>query len=192
MATCIGEIGEVMLNHSRRIGGLFAIIVAIILLSPQARWGLWGTLRRDTFYRGWPTGYWRETVRHCPITPYFRRTTLSSLRNTQRVTTTGWSKLFFSLDESPLPHELPLRDGDAGAIPVLMALLEDPDPRVRMYAAESLGSFGARARMAIGLLTKACQDQEVGGLGITVGEKASSALRQVQQAEAVSEEKRKR
>lgn len=66
---------------------------------------------------------------------------------------------------------------------MLIDLLKDPEPSVRMYAAETLGALGPRAAPAIPVLTVALADDEVGGFGVTVGERAAEGLKRIREEE---------
>src|SRR5262245_38178810 len=46
-----------------RAGLLLGVVLVGSLLSPDARWWLYGHLRGEAFYRGRPTSYWRPVVK---------------------------------------------------------------------------------------------------------------------------------
>jgi hypothetical protein len=42
---------------------LLSVVLAGALVVPEVRWPLWGWLRGESFYRGWPTSYYRGLVK---------------------------------------------------------------------------------------------------------------------------------
>src|SRR5262249_53218012 len=58
------------------------------------------------------------------------------------------------------PDKLPLLEGDAEAVPVLIELLRSRDRQVRLIAAEGLERVGAKADAAIPALTNALSDAD--------------------------------
>jgi hypothetical protein len=158
----------------------FLAIVMAPLLVPGVRWRLWGTLRGESFYRGRPTSYWSREVSRCPKTSDYR-CSLAGLWHAPRVPATRVDgvKAVFGLPHTVTSPRFPLRDDDPSAVPVLIDLLKDPDPGVRMYAAESLGGLGTAAAAAVPALTESLRDEDVGGFGYRVCDRAAWALERV-------------
>jgi hypothetical protein len=139
----------------------------------------------DTEDRCWQDlcGFWRRKILECPKTrepecylliPELQETCPASF----------WDRLKKCLGFRYEVHCLarPLRSGERNAIPILIKLLSDSDPVVRIYAAETLGIYGQTASRAVDQLTSVLQDYEIGDFGITVGEKAATAIGRIGRA----------
>jgi hypothetical protein len=103
--------------------GLFAL--------PGASWRVYGWLRGEPFYDGRPASYYASCIRR------------DAEQN--RGGTGAWVRnriLQWAVDLFGLPGRPAMR-GDA--VPVLTVLLDDPDPRVRSFAAAELGAIGLPA-----------------------------------------------
>ncbi len=108
-------------------GGCLVLFLALaaVLLLPPARIRIFGYLRGEQFFDGMPTSYWREVIRE------------QSHRRGPR-TPTLWDKVLGYLGlEPPPPDRMAGATRDA-AIPVLLELLKDGDPGVRLFAADVL------------------------------------------------------
>jgi hypothetical protein len=151
-----------------------------------------GLARGERFYRGMPTSYWSKRVDDTisvMLTPYShprpRRAPRpgwlwrASLAPDEPATSFEAAKKLLRLSYVSSQAPLPLRGNDVNAIPILIDLLEDQEPCVRMYAAESLGLWGPRAPSAVAPLNAHLHDDEGCGLGYSVGEVVAEALRAI-------------
>ena len=168
-----------------RVGVLVGVLLAGALAVPDMRWQVWGRLRGEAFYRGRPTSCWSHEVARCPKTPFYRRSLLA-FPDAPTVPATQLDRLkaVLGLKHTVTLPTFPLRDDDPAAVPVLIELLRDPESEVRMYAAQSLGGLGRSAAGAETALTEALQDEEFGGFGFRVCDKAAWALKRVRGEEA--------
>ena len=82
----------------------------------------------------------------------------------------------FGLSYSKTFLDYPLREHDINAIPVLIRLLKDKNPTVRMYAAETFGGMGSCAILSTPALLCLLNDREIGGFGISVRDRAIESL----------------
>jgi hypothetical protein len=141
-----------------RAGLLLAVVLAGALALPNVRWPLWGWLRGESFYRGWPTSYYRETLKR----PYGRPN--------------GWHFAaptgYWAVMAEPSPLPLESRPPVAAVyrrlgltprrpvvvfelaeveqvLPVLTGLLRDDDADVAAHAADILGQMDSLARPAV-------------------------------------------
>src|SRR5206468_1869015 len=127
------------------------------LLSPTVYWRLVGLVRGEALLRGRPTSYWRNElaaaqcvqsslVSDSPVVVHVEfmrdRWELVAWASRWVQDLTGWTPR--QSDHVPL-----MPNDDPAGLPVLMTLLDDPDPKVRAGAAAALGSMGAAARPAV-------------------------------------------
>jgi hypothetical protein len=139
-------------------GGVVLLVTLTVAVVPLACTpALWGWLQGQAFYRGRPTAYWRDRV-----LAWLHPTDLSTLTTPRpkMPPSAGWLDLLFA---SPgVPGADPIPEGDAGAIPVLVELLRDPDAFVRLYAIGKLKALGSRAREAVPALLALRRDEKCG------------------------------
>jgi hypothetical protein len=144
-----------------RVGVLLGVVLAAAALAlPNVRWPLWGWLRGESFYREWPTSYYRETL---------KRPFADTGSNCWHfgAPTGYWAVI---AEPSPLPLEgrpevaamyrrlgltprrrtvlMELADVDQ-VLPVLTELLRDDDPQVAANAARVLERMESWARPAV-------------------------------------------
>jgi hypothetical protein len=137
-------------------------------------------LRGEHFYHGKPTSFWSKEVQECVKTPFYRSDAHFHELMEERPATIGDRvRQYFGLSYETERPKRPLRDENPKAIPVLVDLLRDPDPTVRMYAAETLGAFGPAAKAAVRELAQLLLDDKIGGFGFMVSEKAAWSLGQI-------------
>jgi HEAT repeats len=160
---------------------VFSIAVLAVLLVPAARMSLIAVLRGEAFYRGSPSSVWSKTIREGAV-PYSPPGYIVALDFHTHVpaTTSDRVKKFLGLRYTVTAHRYPLRDDDPAAIPVLLDLLEDEHSLVRMYAAETLGALGPRAKVAVPALQKRLNDKEFGAFAISVEERAREAIARIE------------
>src|SRR5262245_54144580 len=113
---------------------LLLAVLAVALAVPDVRWPLWGWLRGESFYRGWPTSYYRHLVK--------RGVTLEPQDTGELAPTTPALALplegrpevapaYRRLGLTPRPSTVLIDRADAdGAAPVLAELLHDGDTNV--------------------------------------------------------------
>src|SRR5271163_2236778 len=98
------------------------LLLTSLLLVPSVRWPVYGWLRGEAFYRGMPTSYWSgEINRHYGLA----KDRLGDFRQLL-----GLRPRVVSDDR--------VLSVDVCAIPVLMELLSDPEPKVQWAAAWQL------------------------------------------------------
>jgi HEAT repeats len=142
-----------------------------------------GLLRGESFYRCRPTSYWSNRILNGPI-PYSPGYVVSWDPSTYvPASSIDQVKKSLGMKYTVTPYHYPLRDHDPSAIPVLIELLRDRNSWVRMYAVETLGDFGPKASDAIPVLKELLNDDEIGGFGITVAERAAEALKHIESKE---------
>jgi hypothetical protein len=165
-----------MKNRRRLL--LFAAAAALLfaLALSGAHWRLYGWCRGEPFYRGRPASYWRGEAAACeavvipgepvellpPPGPFFRlRLRLAQCLNRP--------------DLTPEP-DCSLVNCDGSAVPVLIALLGDSDPKVRYLAAQRLGLLNGDGRAALPALRELSSDRAAVPGGATVGDAAAWAV----------------
>jgi HEAT repeat protein len=143
-----------MSKKSLLIVGLVAVAVAgalAVYLEPTRI--VLGTLRRESFYRGRPTSYWRKALQSSD--PVVHEQTLAALKeggaDSVPVLTEllaggesgDWEGAEVRWTAAELLGEIgaPARAG----VPALVTALRDPDAHVRTVAAASLGAIGPAA-----------------------------------------------
>jgi hypothetical protein len=178
----------------RRLLAFLAVFAVLgILALPPVRWRVVGWAKREPFWHERPVSYWRHEVATSTLVPGLRNTGVGGRDN-------GWPWLgrpeglrgvldggLRWLDRGlgrptgePIPTPPMLSDRhDATALPVLLGLLEAPEPQVRYFAALKLGLLGERGRPAAEPLRRLLGDGAEVVEGITVGAAALAALQAV-------------
>jgi hypothetical protein len=153
--------------------GLLTAGALIVVIGPNARWWLLGSLRGEPFYQGQPSSYWSALISDCKASPFLvRRSGPHGARQhappmvlfrcasafdkardwlTARI---GWPG--FSGAE-----QRPFKSADVEALPVLITLLNDPSAQVRYYAVQQIEDFGDDGLVALPALRKLTFDRDV-------------------------------
>jgi hypothetical protein len=176
-------------KRRRRLIGLLALAaLAGTVAVPAVHWRLIGWARGEPFYRGRPASYWRAEVAACDVgqvgcpglvlgdAPPRPPTIYLEPRSGPLDLALQWLAEHLGLPGLRGPDEPPLGDGDASAAPVLIALTGDPDPKVRCYAAQSLGRLHLDGRPAIPALRRLLDDRSAVLPEITVAGAAAYAI----------------
>jgi hypothetical protein len=109
------------------------VIAAVVIALPGPRYTLWGQIRGESYFEGWPTSYWRDVLRNAS-----KPRQASILDPLHRLLGTTWP---------PAPTwESILLGGDPKSLGVLRELLHDDDDFVRAIACNGLGNIAHRAR----------------------------------------------
>jgi hypothetical protein len=183
--TVLLSVGLVLL-----IGGTFSL--------PAVHWRAMGWWRGEAFYQDRPSSWWAREIQQSyswspqvgpsvadssgprfPISWHRRRTI--SLGENIRQQFTGPPTLNSLIDA--LMAEPPLTDGDETALPVLLELLRQEDPKVRLLAACGLAALGRRATPAVADLRVAIGDEDDG-----VRWQAFRALQRIEAADGRADE----
>jgi hypothetical protein len=165
-----------------RTGVLLGLAVAVALFFPAVRWRLWGLWCGEASYQGLPTSYWAaEVVAYVENGPRGFEVPATPLDSAKRLSGIGRPNYRYeSLD--------PVHEGDAAAVPVLIALLRDGRPLVRRYAVSKLGAIGPPARAAVpalcDLLRDDAADRDAEGFNWSVRATAAWALGAIDPAAA--------
>src|SRR5262245_43697358 len=113
-------------------------VCVLVFVHPSSRMVIFGLLRGERFYAGKPTSYWRQTLKAekgqapQPSPPSYLMSLIKSLP-------------FLPQDDRPYQGAFwELRNGDRSAIPVLIQLLRDDDPEIRMLALQAIEQIGSR------------------------------------------------
>jgi hypothetical protein len=129
--------------------GIFpCLAIALALATPLCRWSLIGFFNGESFYAGFPTGYWRQSIQEWRISrPSSDRFSYLPAK----------VRTLLKLHDSQPLAPLYAREGnsdrsakaDPAALPVLIELLKDPDGNVRCYALDTLRELGNKASRAV-------------------------------------------
>jgi hypothetical protein len=148
-----------------RAGVALGVVLTCGLLAlPNVRWPLWGWLRGERFYRGWPTSYYRQTLKrpfHCPdgywiAAPHGYWAVMESppplpLENRPQV-----AAVYRRLGVPPQRYVVVFELAEIEQVlPVLTELLQDDDAKVAAGAAGILGQMDGWARPAVPALLQA-------------------------------------
>jgi len=125
------------------LGALLLAGLAIALLVPEIRYSVPGWLRGDKRYWGLPTSYWSGAIQD------WHRAT-----STPRSASLPLLGRWFAMSDASPPSPSVLGGGREG-IPVLIELLRDRDPFVKIQAVSTLASLGPAAREAAPALRQA-------------------------------------
>ncbi|HEY1379287.1 MAG TPA: hypothetical protein VGF55_20965 [Gemmataceae bacterium] len=178
----------------RRLLAFLAVstVVGILALPPVHR-RLAGWAKREAIWNGRPVSYWRREIAASTFVPGFRNGVVPGqahgwpwLGRPEGVTGVldagrRWlDRLLGRPTGDPIPTPPMLSHyHDATTLPVLLGLLDAPEPQVRYFAALKLGALGAGGRPAIEPLWLLLADRAEVVEGITVGEAASAALQAI-------------
>jgi len=150
--------------RASRVFLVFAIclIVALLWLS-GAHWTLLGHIKGEASYKGQPTRVWSKRLQAITVSGYAGFDVQSAgshvVREYSRPSNTVWDWLDY-LEGKPTSYvdvpeaEVPFTDGDPRAVPVLIELLDNRDPDVRLLAARGLCRIGPEAKGAMPALQK--------------------------------------
>jgi hypothetical protein len=117
----------------------------------------------ESTYRGRSTSAWQAEIANGDV---WRPTCGTGSGNGPHVrcdlAPSWWSQVSptVGFPSKPSTEDLPLLDGDPGAIPVLLELLQASDPKVRMVAIEGFARMGDKAKPAVPALIKAMDDED--------------------------------
>jgi HEAT repeats len=184
-----------MTTRRRRLLRCALAVAAIlgVLALPPVHWRLYGWVKGEPFYAGRPASWWSATLRACDVgecviavqgpTLVYERARPPEMCLVPRPTLVdrGGRWLADALSRPPSGPQLVesvLAPSDPAALPVLLALLGDADPRVRYFAAQELGGLGEAGRPALPALRSLAGDPAEGapGWGATVGAAAAHAV----------------
>jgi hypothetical protein len=155
--------------HRRHLllGSAAAALTAATLAIPAVHWTAIGWWRGEPLWQHRPLSWWRGQVAAAHIW-----TSFSTRNGVNRREVGCWV-------------EEPTAEGfgpvDVGGLQVLLALLEDSDPKVRSWAAYRLGFAGPQGRAALPSLRKAAKDTAEVMDGVTVGDAATDAVRHIEE-----------
>jgi hypothetical protein len=183
-------------KRRRRLLGLLALTALVgVLAVPAVHWRLIGWWWGEPFWQGRPASYWRAEVADSELLlawsgrrmatngfPAAPPLILLARRSGPLDPVLRW--LADQLDRPELAslYHSPFLNRDASAVPVLTALLRDPEPKVRLYAVHSLAYLGEAARPAWPALRGMAGDRAEVGREITVADIVSFALEQIDYA----------
>jgi HEAT repeat protein len=170
-----------MSRRSARWLTVFAFVTIVMIFSPT-RAAVVALLRGESsFYDGLSTSSWSQIIREESI-PYSPPGHIVSVDFDTKVpaSTLDQVKKALGLQFTVTANRYPLREDDAAAIPVLIELLHDKDPSVRMYSAETLGAFGAKAEVAIPALKNFLTIRKSAGSASQLVERAAEAIASIE------------
>lgn len=127
---------------------LTLLIVSTLVVIPASRWRIVGWVRGESFFQGRPASYWSGEV-----SQWDRRDNVFGHLSYSRKLSL-WESFHnrFSGSVNPDRSGAELRLVDPEAVPVLLELLADANPRVRGIAAFCLGNLGPDASSAFPVL----------------------------------------
>jgi hypothetical protein len=112
-------------------------ISASVFAIPDVRWTLVGWYRGEPSWQRRPLSWWRREASALHV---------SSVQHT-REGKTHYEVLCYLYE--PTGADAPPAAVDAGGLEILLALLNDPHPKVRYWAAKRLGYAGTEASRAL-------------------------------------------
>ena len=142
-------------------GLLLAGLVAALYFGPGGYWRVRGWLDNEPSYAGWPASYWRHEADRCSTLEIEANNNIV-LRNADD---------FYSMSELKprwLRHDVwhldhPLMQGNPAAVSVLLELLKDDRPNIRIIALCALARIGPGAEEAVPAIREAATDQATHG-----------------------------
>jgi HEAT repeat protein len=115
------------------------LVTLALLLIP--RMTLLGFIRGESFYKGRPTSYWKEEIKHAI--------------DANKPRPASYLDRLIRRNEAGFPQL-----GEPGALPVLAELLSDPDVEVRWHAAGALIDKGSWAEPVLPRLKELLRDDD--------------------------------
>jgi hypothetical protein len=161
-------------RRKRLLLGLAVATAVGVLALPAVHWRVIGWLEDEPFYRGRPSSYYRGRIRdRFQVMPdgFLGPRDLSPAESFVRSHLPGPLADAVLGGPAPFLSEQP----DSAALPTLTALLDDPDPMVRFYAALMLARMGKEARPVVAELKRHLGDHAPVG-STTVAREAAVAL----------------
>jgi hypothetical protein len=139
------------------------LLVAGSFLLPAVHWRVIGWVKGEAFYEGRPTSYWSGEAKRWEWKRAWGTGTLQPAEGWDRRSSpseefleavTGNRSWFVSA-------KLVLVEPEPAALSVLIELLHDPSPQVRLIAVRGLGYLSQEAKPAIPALQALCGDEHV-------------------------------
>jgi hypothetical protein len=159
-------------KYKKTILALFVIaVLASVLAMPDVRWTLVGWYRGEPSWQRRPLSWWRHEAAALHVSSVYNTREGKTLREVS-----CW--LYEPTGEDSPPAAI-----DAHGLQILLALLSDPEPKVRYWAAERLGWAGADASPALPKLRQAASDAVVVIDGVTAGSAAAEAVEKIERAQ---------
>lgn len=154
-----------MLCSKFAYGIILALYSGAVLLIPIPRLVLLGCLRSESFYSGRPTSWWSAEVKQWRFSEEFDLWELGGywpLWEAQPCFFDEWLVTYFGMIRTPVPaiDTLLILQADPAAIPVLLELLKDEDPRVRWAGAVGLGRIGVKVKPAFRDILQIANDED--------------------------------
>jgi hypothetical protein len=162
------------MTRTRWLIGLVTVPLLGILAAwvvPPWRTAVVGACNGESKYQGRYTNYWREELLYWEVAAdAISREGPPGVGVRSRFTVWcrsphPWVERLAVAVGRPSPgrsYDCPLLAGDPDAVPVLMELLRDPDPKVRLIAIQGLEIVGPAAGPAVPALLRALRDKELG------------------------------
>jgi hypothetical protein len=144
---------------------VFALL--LFLLGSAMAFSPWGTellgrWRAEPVYQDRCASSWRQEALRWEIALSSNYNGhVSRVRCRSSPTLLGWLPWGTGQTHLEWHGKLALLSGEPEAAPVLLVLLRDHDPRVRLIAAEGLGRIGKPARTAIPALVETLEDEDL-------------------------------
>jgi hypothetical protein len=152
------------------------LLVGGAFMLPAVHWPVIGWVKGEVFYDGMPTSYWRNEASRCDSFPLAKSNTYG--RNTVNDSSFQIARQRW-LGSNDWHADHPLLRGDPAAVSLLLELLNDDDPQVKMIAAKGLANAGPSGRSASTELRREL-DHEFG----LVRDLAAEALHRIDPEEA--------
>jgi hypothetical protein len=180
-----------MTRRRRWLMAVAGAVGLVVLALPPVHWRLYGWARGEQFYKGRPASYWSAEIAACDATLFlecFTETPTLRMLLTRRPNSVDRARQWLA-DRLSWPDLAPnsrwapnnrwrLNDDDPTALPVLIALLDEPPPQVRYFAAQCIAGLHDAGRPALTTLRAHVRDQAavVPGSSVTVANAASHAI----------------
>jgi HEAT repeats len=143
--------------------GIAVAALAVIMVVPEVRWRLHGWAMGEPLYQGRPASYYSTRIRSSLQEPQggvfrLKKKAISPAEVWVRQhINDGFAEMVFG-DPAPFVGEAAAQL-DASALAVLVALMNDPDPRVRAFAADRTEFLGPSAAPAVPTLSRLLDDE---------------------------------
>jgi hypothetical protein len=150
-------------------------VLAAVFAVPDVRWTLVGWYRGEPSWQRRPLSWWRREAAALHVSSWYE---------------TREGKMHHEVScylYEPTGKDAPPAAVDAGGLEILLALLNDPDPKVRYWAAERLGYARTEASRALPQLRQAASNTEVVIDGVTAGSAAAEAVEKIEKAQKDAE-----
>jgi hypothetical protein len=163
------------MTRRRKLTLMMVAVVALgsVLALPAVHWRLIGWANAEPFWQGRPASYWSAAIARCEANEvWYPGNLVFPEGEPYPFNGTRFERRIDYLERAAIelrehlpaalawdgPYPSPMPDSTADAVPMLTALLSDPEAKVRFFAAGRLGGQLGQARSSVPALRRLLSD----------------------------------